>query len=74
MFNKKFLLFVILLTLVFSAGYTQSSLYKSPKKLFVITTKYFDIIFPQESTESANLLAQKADDIYLENKAGFNLR
>ena len=66
MFNKKFLLFVILLTLVFSAGYTQSSLYKSPKKLYVITTKYFDIIFPQESTESANLLAQKADEIYLE--------
>lgn len=66
MFNKKFLLFVILLTLVFSAGYTQSSLYKSPKKLYVITTKYFDIIFPQESTESANLLAQKADNMYLE--------
>lgn len=66
MFNKKFLLFVILLTLVFSAGYTQTSLYKSPKKLYVITTKYFDIIFPQESTESANLLAQKADDMYLE--------
>ena len=66
MFSKKFLLFVIFLTLVFSAGYTQSSLYKSPKKLFVITTKYFDIIFPQESTESANLLAQKADDMYLE--------
>ena len=66
MFNKKFLLFVILLTLVFSAGYTQTSLYKSPKKLYVITTKYFNIIFPQESTESANLLAQKADDMYLE--------
>ena len=66
MFNKKFLLFVILLTLVFSAGYTQSSLYKSPKKLYVITTKYFDIIFPQESTEAANLLAQKADNMYLE--------
>lgn len=66
MFNKKFLLFVILLTLVFSVGYTQTSLYKSPKKLYVITTKYFDIIFPQESTESANLLAQKADNMYLE--------
>ena len=66
MFNKKFLIFVILLTLVFSAGYTQSSLYKSPKKLYVITTKYFDIIFPQESTDSANLVAQKADDMYLE--------
>lgn len=66
MFNKKFLLFVIFLTLVFSVGYTQSSLYKSPKKLYVITTKYFDIIFPQESTESANLLAQKADNMYLE--------
>ncbi|MEE0878596.1 MAG: hypothetical protein UH788_04910 [Treponemataceae bacterium] len=66
MFNKKFLIFVILLTLVFSVGYSQDSLYKSPKKLYVITTKYFDIIFPQESTESANLLAQKADNMYLE--------
>ena len=66
LFNKKFLLFVIFLTLVFSAGYTRTSLYKSPKKLYVITTKYFNIIFPQESTESANLLAQKADDMYLE--------
>ncbi len=66
MFNKKFFIFVFLILLVFSAGYTQTSLYKMPKKLYVITTKYFDIIFPQESSESANLVAQKADDMYLE--------
>ncbi len=38
------------------------------KKLSVIETEYFDIIFTEESTESAKYLAQHADVLYIKAK------
>lgn len=53
---------VFILVLLFSALYSEE---KSTDKKQVIITKYFDIIFSSESRESALILAEHADDLYL---------
>ncbi|MGL4986818.1 MAG: hypothetical protein ACRC5H_06750, partial [Treponemataceae bacterium] len=43
-----------------------SSLFTKNRELFVIKTQYFDLIFPEESRETALLLANMADEMYLQ--------
>ena len=45
-----------------------------PRKVHVISTEYFDILFSKESTETAVLLADSADGFYLLAKESFGLQ
>lgn len=45
-----------------------------PRTVHVLSTKYFDILFPDENRDTARLLAQKADELYLNAKDTFNCR
>jgi len=43
-----------------------------PRTVNVLSTQYFDILFPEENKKTAALLAQKADELYLNAKKTFN--
>ena len=43
-----------------------------PRTVNVLSTQYFDFLFPQENTETAKLLARQADSLYLKAKQTFN--
>ena len=43
-----------------------------PRTVYVLSTQYFDFLFPQENTQTATLLAQQADELYLKAKQTFN--
>ena len=45
-----------------------------PRKVFVIKTNYFDIIFPKESEDAAYFIAEKADSLYESAKAETGLK
>ncbi len=53
----------ILLVLTISSVFSNS--FANPKNVSVIVTEYFDIIYTQESAYAAQLLAEKADSLYL---------
>ncbi len=64
--NKRLLVsvaFLLLLGKVFAQG-----ILEHPRKVYKLATQYFDILFSNESSQTAYLLAQKADEIYLETK------
>ncbi|MCQ2592293.1 MAG: hypothetical protein MJ188_05870 [Treponema sp.] len=42
-----------------------------PRKVFVLSTTYFDFLFSAESAQTALLLGEEADDFYLEAKEAF---
>ena len=42
-----------------------------PRTVNVLSTQYFDILFPQENIETAKLLAAQADSFYLDAKQTF---
>lgn len=42
-----------------------------PRKVYVIKTQHFDIIFPEEEMKMANYLAENADDLYQKAKNNF---
>ena len=43
-----------------------------PRSVYVISTKYFDFLFPLEKEQTVRFLAEQADDIYLNAKQTFN--
>ncbi len=43
-----------------------------PRTVYVVSTQYFDFLFPQENEGTVKLLAAQADDIYLKAKETFN--
>ena len=43
-----------------------------PRTVHVLSTKYFDFLFPPENQTTAELLSQQADEIYLDAKKTFN--
>lgn len=64
--NKRLLVsvaFLLLLGKIFAQG-----ILEHPRKVYKLATQYFDILFADESSPTAYLLAQKADEIYLETK------
>ena len=46
----------------------------SPRKVYVVNTNHFEIIFPKESEETANFIAQKADALYEKAKVETGLQ
>ena len=62
---------IILLFLLFCTKIFCGEMIK-PRTVKVLSTKYFDFLFPQENLETATLLAAQADQLYLEAKQTFN--
>ncbi|MCM1321465.1 MAG: hypothetical protein NC041_05505 [Bacteroides sp.] len=60
--RKRF--FIPILILLHVSAVCFGGVYTHQRTLYVLQTKYFDIIYPWESTLSAELLAEKADDLY----------
>ena len=71
--NKKaFSKIIVLLWLaIFSCSIFAGEMAR-PRTVHVISTEYFDILFPAESSATAMLLAQNADQLYLNAKQTFN--
>ena len=51
--------FLIFSTLLWAGG-----VLSSPRRVYVITTEHFEIMFPKESAETAKLIADNADSLY----------
>ena len=58
-FLVTFLLFFLCLQQLFAGG-----VLSSPRKVYVINTKHFEIIFPKESAQTAHFVAENADSLY----------
>ena len=58
-FLVTFLLFFLCLQQLFAGG-----VLSSPRKVYVIKTKHFEIIFPKESAQTAHFVAENADSLY----------
>ena len=43
-----------------------------PRTVYVVSTQYFDFLFPLENEQTVKLLAEQADSIYLNAKETFN--
>ena len=73
--NKKAFskIFLLLWLAIFSCSLFAGEMAR-PRTVNVISTEYFDILFPAESSATATLLAQNADQIYLNAKQTFNCR
>ncbi len=48
--------------------------FSSPRKVYVLKTNHFDIIFPKDSAETAHFVAEKADLLYEKAKSDVNLK
>ena len=46
----------------------------SPRRVYVVKTEHFEIIFPEESAETAKLVADNADSLYERAKSEVNLQ
>ena len=62
-YKKNFFCIFIILS-AFLCKLTAQGILEHPRKVYKIKTQYFDILFSEENLETANLLAQKADDIF----------
>ncbi len=65
--KKKFSLHRILLIfffLFFSSSLYAGGVLSSPRKVYVIKTNHFEIIFPTESAQTAYYIAENADSLY----------
>ena len=43
-----------------------------PRTVYVVSTQYFDFLFPLENEQTVRLLAEQADSLYLDAKETFN--
>ena len=50
--------------LLFASQLLFSNVFSSYKKVSVIKTQYFDIIFPQEAQQTAEIIINKADFLF----------
>lgn len=65
MIKKKFFSFLLLSLLVFSALFAvEDKVLIKPRKVYVVKTEHFDVLFPKESMETADLLVKEADRLY----------
>ena len=57
--------FILLFSfLIFSTMLYAGGVFSSPRKVYVVTTKHFEILFPKESAQTAEYIAQNADSLY----------
>lgn len=62
--RRNFLSFIILLACSLNL---RAGIMSRPRVVNVISTEFFDILFPKESTETAEILAESADGIFRES-------
>lgn len=62
--KKTSLLVTLLLFFLCAQQLSAANVLGRPRKMFLIKTEHFDIIFSNQSEETAALLAQKADQLY----------
>lgn len=64
-FYKKIIVFIIFNLLVIGNLFAQAEpLFNKNHKMCITVTEHFDIIFPEESTETALLIASRCEDFY----------
>ena len=68
---KKKKIFLLLVFILFAAKVFAGEMVR-PRTVKVLSTRYFDFLFPEENTATATLLAGQADDLYLKAKQIFN--
>ena len=76
MHYRRIALLTFVLFLLSGGGHNSAKLFcgemQRPRTVNVLSTQYFDILFPQENQQTAMLLAKEADALYLNAKATFN--
>ena len=72
-YKSSFLASLLLFFLCIQSLYAGGVL-SSPRKVFVLNTKHFEIIFPKESEETASYIAQNADALYEKAKSETGLQ
>lgn len=71
--NYKKLFTVLFLVLLCSSAFARSGMLWGEKKLMVVKTRWFDIIYPERCEASAAILYEKADEVYDEVTAQYGL-
>ena len=68
-FLVSLLLFFLCLENLYAGG-----VFSSPRKVYVLNTNHFEIIFPKESEETAKYIAEHVDELYEKAKAETGLQ
>lgn len=71
---KKKTVFSLLLLFLFCTKNLFCGEMVKPRTVYVLSTQYFDFLFPQENATTAILLSEQADELYLRAKENFNCR
>ena len=71
--HKKEILSLFLLTILVSGLFAHGGMFSGEKKLRLVKTKWFDIIYPERCEASAAILYEKADQVYDEVTAQYGL-
>ena len=67
--------FILLFSfLIFSTMLYAGGVFSSPRKVYVVNTKHFEIIFPKESAQTADYIAKNADSLYEKAKERVGLK
>ena len=67
--------FILLFSfLIFSTMLYAGGALSSPRKVYVVNIKHFEIIFPKESVQTADYIAQNADSLYEKAKESVGLQ
>ncbi len=78
MHRRKIALLTFVLFLFSAGGLNSAKLFcgemQRPRTVNVLSTQYFDILFPQENQQTAMMLALQADSLYLDAKKTFNCK
>ena len=70
--RRRFLAFAFLI-FSFAAHLAAGGVLSSPRRVYVIKTEYFEVIFPKESENTARHVAENADDLYRKAKSAVGL-
>lgn len=65
---------LLLSYLIFSALLYAGGVLSSPRKIYVVKTNHFEILFPKESAQTAHYIAEQADSLYEKAKSEAGLQ
>ena len=65
---------LVIILLLCAEVFAHGGMFSGEKRLRVLKTQWFDIIYPERCQVSATILYEKADDIYDEVTAQYGLR
>ena len=68
---KKKTVCALIVLFLFSAKFLFAGEMARPRTVNVLSTQYFDFLFPNENSQTAMLLASQADELYLKAKQNF---